>query len=150
MTPAQTLAAAVGEGLRLDADLRLEVDGRPLHLTGDGRRLTLHVDDLRTLARLRATTPDGRGGASDLASLATTLDELGLTLDVVGPTGASLATAGRDARPGVAGRLLDAPVAVDRRIGLLAAVTAAVAAAIVVLGVVRARSTPQHGSEAPS
>ena len=93
MTVAPHPGAQVGRRLRLEADLRVEVDGRRLHLTGDGRRLRLRVPGVAALARLARSV----GGADGASRLAEQLDDAGLTLEVESDRGL-VARLGRDAR----------------------------------------------------
>lgn len=150
MTAALPSTTVVGSGpppgidLRFDleADLRLDVDGRPLQLRGAGRRLTLEVGGIADLVAISRERPVGTG-ADDLAGLARTLDSLGVTVDVVDARRTRLATLGHDAPSGVVGRLIGGPVAVaPRGPSRLVAAVAALAVAVVVVRALRSGSRP--------
>ncbi|WP_111766067.1 hypothetical protein [Nakamurella deserti] len=78
--------------LVVQADVRVEVDGLPAHLTGSGRDLQLSTD---APARLwteftRAELPSGWGRVNGPRAIGRIADQLagqGLSLSVVGPTG---------------------------------------------------------------
>ena len=131
MTVLEDVATTVGDRLRLDADLRLDVDGQHLQLSGAGRHLVLHADRAADLVTAAARARGPLGGRR----LATALDELGLTLDVR-DAGGLVVRLGRDAGTGVVGGVLAAPVSLGprgRRWGRLAVglVVAALLAAVV-------------------
>lgn len=65
------------DGLRVEADLRLEVDGVPVHVTGDGAVIRVHTDRPFAVAR---------HGRDLLASLRTPIagDRVGSVLDRTG------------------------------------------------------------------
>lgn len=101
MSRTSELAAALAGRPRLlvDADLEVSVDGHDCSVTGDGETVTVAVGSLgEAVSLLRAT--DGAGRVRDLSTLATAV---GLTV-VVTVAGATVARAGRGARPGPLGR----------------------------------------------
>lgn len=77
--------------LRIEADLDLEIDGRPAQLTGSGRLLRLTLSSPRTLRSLRQVSLPNLGTAGDRApsfkDLPGILAGQGLTLEVADPKG---------------------------------------------------------------
>lgn len=102
--------------LSVSADLRLEVDGREAHLSGDGQRLVLRTEDpLRLWSALGdASLPAGATaptGPRAIGRLATLLKDFGVTLDIAGP-GGTVVRLGSEARSPV-GRLVTGSRAVQ-------------------------------------
>jgi hypothetical protein len=101
----------VNRAVHVDADLTIEVDGRPVRLTGRGPDLTLHTGHpLAVARRLRIGAPDV-GIRSAVAGTARALADAGLRVDVAsGPIVLARVGSGRHSR---AARVLigDAPVA---------------------------------------
>ena len=85
--------------LRVDADLDVAVDGRPLSVSGQGDRLTVTVSSFGRAVDVAR----GVGDFEQVRSLATLATAAGLTADVT-VHGRTVARAGRDATPGPLGR----------------------------------------------
>ncbi|MEP6852559.1 MAG: hypothetical protein ABJA87_07890 [bacterium] len=88
--------------LRVDADLHLEIDGRPVAVTGSGRRIVVSTDSPAAVFDqiASAALPVGVGrmsGARALGRLADGLAGSDLELVVTGPSGA-VATFGAGSR----------------------------------------------------
>ncbi|GAB2468626.1 hypothetical protein [Jatrophihabitans fulvus] len=121
MTDGRSAASRIGAQLFVDADLHIEVDGVPAHVTGDGRELRVTTPQpvrfLRVVARSR---PPGFGS---LRPVLAELRSAGLSVRVDGPRG-TLA------------RYSDGRVSLGRPRSLIAASAAAIGA---VLGAVVVR-----------
>ncbi|MHA3701712.1 hypothetical protein ACXR2U_05965 [Jatrophihabitans sp. YIM 134969] len=94
----------------VQADLRLEIDGRPVAVTGDGDHLRVEVSDPAAVAAVLSSTalPAGLPRASVRGAVRRAADVLaasGVTVTVVGPAG-RLVTLGARARTGRATRFL--------------------------------------------
>jgi hypothetical protein len=138
--------------LHVTADLRLDLDGVPATLTGDGDRLVLETGDPRALwsTITKAGLPAGVGrvsAARAVGRLASGLRDAGVSVEIRGPRGplvslgdgvrsvAGRVTTGSDAlRPGGPGALGPLVLSSLRRpavlVGALAALAGAVAVAV--------------------
>lgn len=122
--------------LRVEADLRLDLGGRPARLTGSGSELTLQLTDpADALTQVRAVLlPRGvRLTPRPLGALADRLQTAGLILTVRGPHG-PLVVLGQQG-PGPLRRLTGSPYVALGRAGAVA-----LALATVVLRRLRRRS----------
>jgi hypothetical protein len=91
---------AVDGAARVRADLRLQVGDVSAHLVGDGASLRLVTDDAGGLAAAlldSAAAVDSRQPRRRLAGLGRTLDEAGVSIDLVGERGI-VATVGHNQR----------------------------------------------------
>ena len=85
--------------LRVDADLDVAVDGRPLSVSGEGDQLTVAVSSFGRAVGIAR----GVGDSEQVRSLTTLATAAGLTADVT-VHGRTVARAGRNATPGLLGR----------------------------------------------
>jgi hypothetical protein len=100
------VTSAGGERLLLSGDLSLEVDGSPVRVQGEGARLRVVADDVRTFISRAREAGVGRSGAlpgrRDLGRLAVELANRGVTASLDSPSGAVLTVgAGVDSTAGL-------------------------------------------------
>lgn len=91
--------------LDIYADLSLEVDGEPIHVTGTGERVVVDLPRLRTGRKLLASSPFRRRLWQGLADADAYLRRAGVTLDVH-LRGRRLGSLGVEGRRGGIARLL--------------------------------------------
>lgn len=102
---APPVVTASGRPLSVDVDLELTVDGHPMTVRGEGRRVVVSVDAPRTAWRLfRSRRPP----TALVRNVSETLDALGLDVEVE-VAGRSVGLAGRSAVAGPLTRALGLP-----------------------------------------